>query len=69
MIFIFLSISRILEDKKTLKDTKEIRDKLFISELPVGVDLADYFKQREIELLETESKGNIDLMKAKYLRD
>lgn len=68
--FCFLSsLPLILKDKNTLKKTENIRNRLFIDELPVDVDLADYFKQREIDLLEAESKGNIDLMKKQYLRE
>lgn len=50
------------------KDIDKIKSKLCIDELPTNVDLAEYFKQREIDLLEAEINGNIDLMKMKYLK-
>lgn len=62
------SLPLILKDKNTLKKTENIRNRLFIDELPVDVDLADYFKQREIELLESETNNNYDLLKDVYLR-
>lgn len=68
MIVIFVGIPFILDDKRLIKETEDIRKKLLMDELPVDVDLADYFKQREIDLLEAETKGNIDLMKKQYLR-
>ena len=68
MIVIFVGIPFILDDKCLIKETEDIRKKLLMDELPVDVDLADYFKQREIDLLEAETKGNIDLMKKQYLR-
>lgn len=51
------------------RQTETIRKRLLINELPFDVDLADYFKQREIELLESEVKGDFDLLKSMYLRD
>ena len=50
------------------KDIEKIKSKLYIEELPTNVDLAEFFKQREIDLLEAESKCNIDLMKKQYLK-
>lgn len=64
----FFSLPLILKDRNTLKKTENIRNRLFIDELPVDVDLADYFKQREIELLEAETNNNYDLLKDVYLR-
>lgn len=52
-----------------IKKTETIRERLLIDELPTDVDLADYFKQREIEFLEAETNGNFDLLKSMYLRD
>ena len=52
---------RILKDK----DIDKIKERLLIDELPIGVDLADYFKQREIDLLEMK---DVDLMKKQYLK-
>ena len=52
-----------------IKKTERIRERLLIDELPTDVDLADYFKQREIEFLEAETNGNFDLLKSMYLRN
>lgn len=50
------------------KNIEKIKSKLYIEELPTNVDLAEFFKQREIDLLEAEVKGNFDLMKKQYLK-
>lgn len=75
-IFIFLASRDVykatfslVKDFILIRQTENIREKLLIEELPTNVDLAYYFKEREIELLEAEVNGDIDLMKAKYLRD
>ena len=53
------SLSTAINNHKVIKTYEQegIKEKLLIEELPVDVDLADYFKQR-----------NIDLMKKQYLR-
>lgn len=49
-----------------LKDTKEIREKLLIDDLPKTDDLGSYFEQRKKELFEPK---NFDLlMKERYLK-
>lgn len=51
---------------KMLKDTKEIREKLLIDNLPKTDDLGSYFERREKKLLEPE---NFELfMKERYLK-
>lgn len=64
------SLSVAINNHKVIKTYEQegIKEKLLLEELPVDVDLADYFKQREIDLLEAEVKRNIDLMKKQYLR-
>ena len=58
----------LVKDVILIEQTEKIREELLIDELPVDVDLADYFKQREIDLVEAETKGDIDLMKKVYLK-
>ena len=51
---------------KMLKDTKEIREKLLIDNLPKTDDLGSYFERREKKLLEPE---NFELfMEERYLK-
>ena len=68
--FFWTSLLNSINNYKILKDKdiEKIKNKLFIEELPTNVDLAEFFKQREIDLLEAESKCNIDLMKKQYLK-
>lgn len=61
--------AELIRDFILIKKTETIRERLLIDELPTNIDLFDYFKQREIELLESEVKGDFDLLKSMYLRD
>lgn len=66
--FFWTSLVNSVNNYKILKDRdiEKIKDKLFIEELPVDVDLADYFKQREIDLVEMK---DVNLMKKQYLKE
>lgn len=66
--FFWTSLVNSINNYKILKDKDidKIKDKLFIEELPVEVDLADYFKQREIDLVEMK---DVNLMKKQYLKE
>lgn len=66
--FFWTSLVNSINNYKILKDRdiEKIKDKLFIEELPVEVDLADYFKQREIDLVEMK---DVNLMKKQYLKE
>lgn len=66
--FFWTSSVNSINNYKILKDNdiNKIKDKLFIEELPVDVDLADYFKQREIDLVEMK---DVNLMKKQYLKE
>lgn len=66
----WVSLLYAIKNHKTISDyeIEKIKEKLFIEELPNEIDLAYYFKEREIELLEAEVNGDIDLMKLKYLK-
>lgn len=66
--FFWTSLVNSINNYKILKDRdiEKIKDKLFIEELPVDVDLADYFKQREIDLVEMK---DVNLMKKQYLKE
>ena len=55
----------IINDVTLIFQTREIREKLFIKKLPTGIDLAKYFKKKEIDLVEMK---DIDLMKNLYLK-
>ena len=66
--FFWTSLLNSINNYKILKDKdiEKIKNKLFIEELPIDVDLADYFKQREIDLVEMK---DVNLMKKQYLKE
>lgn len=75
-IFIFLASRDVykatfslVKDFILIRQTENIREKLLIEKLPVNVDLSDYFKQREIDLVEADTNGNYDLLKSLYLKE
>lgn len=55
----------LINDMILIFQTREIREKLFINKLPTGVDLAKFFKKKEIDLVEMK---DMDLMKNVYLK-
>lgn len=56
------------KNKKIIKETKDIREKLLITRVPYEVDLEDFFKKRERELKDGRL-DNLGEMKKFYLNE